>query len=69
MNGCTESPWIGAGPDQRDLAGEVVEATRLEPRQGRHLRAGLDLEHADRIGGAEHVVDARRLLAGMVASS
>ena len=50
------------GPDQRDLDGEVVEVARLQPRQRRHLRPRLDLEHADRVGGAEHVVDARRLL-------
>ncbi len=29
----------------------------LEPRQHAHLRAALDLEDADRIGVAEHVVD------------
>ena len=34
----------------RDLDDEVVEARGLQPRQHRHLRARLDLEHADRVG-------------------
>jgi hypothetical protein len=34
----------------RDFNHKVVEAFRLEPRQHRHLRSALDLEHADRIG-------------------
>ena len=38
----------GAGPDQRDLDREVVEAARLQPGEQTHLRAGLDLEHPDR---------------------
>ena len=41
------SPWIGPGPDDRDLDDEVVEGLRLHPRQHRHLRAALDLEDAD----------------------
>ena len=48
------------GTDDRDLDHEVVELLRLQPRQHRHLRARLDLEHADRVGAADHVVDACR---------
>jgi hypothetical protein len=44
------SPWIGPGADDRDLDHQVVEAARLQPRQHGHLRARLDLEHADRVG-------------------
>ncbi len=46
-----------AGPHDRDLDDEVVEGLRLEARQHRHLRPALDLEHADRIGARQHVVD------------
>src|SRR3546814_17907182 len=35
----------------------VVEIAGLEPRQHGHLRPAFHLEHADRIGLAEHVVD------------
>ena len=45
------------GADEGDLDHEVVEAPRLEARQGRHLRPRLDLEHADRVGAAQHGVD------------
>ena len=45
------------GADQGNLDDEVVEAPRLEPRQRRHLCPRLDLEHADRVGTAEHGVD------------
>ncbi len=46
----------------RDLDDEVVEFPRLEARQHRHLRAALDLEHADRVGARQHVVDRRVVL-------
>jgi len=46
-----------ARPDQRDLHHQVVEILRPQPRQGGHLGAGLDLEHAHRVGSAEHLVD------------
>ena len=46
-----------AGADDRDLDHQIVEGARLEPRQHRHLRPALDLEHADRIGAAQHLVD------------
>ena len=45
------------GTDQGDFDDEVVEAPRLEPRQRRHLRPRLDLEHADGVGAAQHGVD------------
>ena len=50
-----------AGTDDRDLDDEVVVARGPEPRQHRHLRARLDLEHADRVGAADHLVDGRVL--------
>ncbi len=46
-------------PHDRDFDDEIVEALRLQPRQHRHLRAAFDLEHADRIGARQHVVDGR----------
>ena len=52
----------GAGADDRHLDHQVVEAARLEARQHVHLRPAFDLEDADGIGPAEHVVD-RRVLA------
>ena len=44
-----------ARADEGDLNDQIVEALRLEPRQHRHLRATLDLEHAHRVGTADHV--------------
>jgi hypothetical protein len=44
------------GPHDRDLDDEVVVAARQEARQHAHLRAALDLEHADGVGAADHVV-------------
>ena len=44
-------------PDDRDLHDEVVEMSRLHPRQRRHLRARFDLEEADRVGVLQHAVD------------
>ena len=46
-------------PHDRDLDHQVVEAARLQARQHAHLRAALDLEHADRVGLADHVVGGR----------
>ncbi|MDR9160943.1 hypothetical protein FEP45_06023 [Burkholderia multivorans] len=43
-------------PHDRYLDHEVVVFARLQARQHRHLRARLDLEHADRVGAADHVV-------------
>ncbi|MCY1223277.1 hypothetical protein D9M72_353980 [compost metagenome] len=48
-----DRPW----PDDRHLDDEVVEDARLQPWQHAHLRPALDLEDADRIGAADHVVN------------
>ncbi len=40
-----------------------------EPREHRHLRPALDLEDADRVGPAEHVVHGRVLAAGSCAAA
>ena len=50
-----------AGAHDRDLDDEIVEFLRLQPRQHRHLRAALDLEHADRVGALDHRIDLRLL--------
>ena len=47
----------GTGTDQRDLDHQVVEAARLQPRQRGHLGPRFDLEHAHRVGAAQHRVD------------
>ena len=39
-----------------DFDHEVVERTRLEPWQHRHLRARFDLKDTHRIGLTDHVV-------------
>ena len=44
------------GPHDRHLDHQVVVAARLQARQHAHLRPALDLEHADRVGAADHVV-------------
>ena len=51
-----------AGAHDRDLDHQIVEAAGPEPRQHVHLRPALDLEDADRIGPAQHVVDRRIVL-------
>ena len=51
-----------AGPDQRHLDDEVVERTRPQPRQSRHLRTALDLKQPDGVGAANLVVDPLLLL-------
>ena len=43
-------------PHDRNLDHQVVEAPWAQPRKHRHLRPGLDLEYADGIGLADHVV-------------
>ena len=45
-----------AGPHDRHLHDEVVEARRPEPRQHVHLRPALDLEHPEAVGAPEHRV-------------
>ena len=52
----------GAGPDERDLNDKVVERTRLQPGQRGHLGPALDLEHADGVRPADHLVDVWLLL-------
>ncbi|MCY1442023.1 hypothetical protein D9M71_583650 [compost metagenome] len=44
------------GADDGDLDHQVVELLRLQARQHRHLRPRLDLEHADGVGAADHLV-------------
>ncbi len=46
----------GPGPHDRHLDHQVVVPARPQPRQHAHLRAALDLEYADGVGGADHVV-------------
>ena len=43
-------------PHDRDLHDQIVEHGRAQARQHRHLRTRFDLEHANRIGGADHRV-------------
>ena len=43
-------------PHDRDLHDQIVERHRAQARQHRHLRTRFDLEHAHRIGGADHRV-------------
>jgi hypothetical protein len=43
----------GARADDGDLDDEVVEAVGAVAREGGHLRAALDLEHADGVGALE----------------
>jgi hypothetical protein len=51
-----------ARPHNRDFDDEIVETFRPQPRQHRHLRAALDLEHADRVGARQHLIDGRGIL-------
>ncbi len=55
--GVDHLPHDRPGPDDRDLDHEVVEVVGLHARQGRHLRAALDLEEAHGVGLLEHGVD------------
>jgi hypothetical protein len=48
-------------PHDRRFDHQIVEAARRQPRQHVHLRARLDLEHAQRIAPAQHVVHLRAL--------
>ena len=52
----------GTGPNKRDLYHQVVETAGLQPGEQPHLGPGFHLEHPDRIGAAQHVVDAGLLL-------
>ena len=51
-----------AGPDDRDLHDEVVQALRPRLRERLHLGPALDLEDPDRVGRLEHREDLRDLL-------
>ena len=50
------------GADDGHLHDDVVEALRRVARQRGHLRAALDLKHADGVGLIEHLVDQRIVL-------
>ncbi len=45
------------GPHDRDLDDEIVERPRFQARQHVHLRAALDLEHAERLSPLQHLID------------
>src|SRR4051795_9138175 len=47
----------GTGTDERDLYHQVVEATRLQPRQSGHLGTRFYLEHTVGVGATQHRVD------------
>ena len=49
-------------PDDRDFDHQIVEFARLQARKHVHLRPAFDLEHAERVPAAQHVVDLRNLL-------
>ena len=55
--GMNHAALDGTGPHDRHFDDEIVVIARLEPGQHRHLRPALDLEHADRVGLAQHVID------------
>ena len=60
--GVDRTPLYGTRPYEGDLDDDVIEAPRLEPGQGVHLRARFHLEDAHRVSGAQQVVHARILL-------
>ena len=45
------------GSNEGHLDHQVIEPSRLQPRQGRHLGPRLDLEHPDGVRPAEHRVN------------
>ncbi|MCY1445821.1 hypothetical protein D9M71_623530 [compost metagenome] len=45
-----------SGANDGHLDHQVIELAGLEPGQHRHLRPGLDLEHADGVCTTDHVV-------------
>ena len=47
-----------AGADDGDFDHQIVKLSRPQARKHRHLRPAFDLEHADGVGVADHVVDA-----------
>jgi len=48
----------GTWPHDRHFDHEVVEGSRFDAREHRHLRPALDLEGAERVGFADHRVGA-----------
>lgn len=54
--GVDEVPDDGAGADDGDLDGEVIEDGGLHDGEGGHLGAGFDLEGADGVGFLEEGV-------------
>ena len=50
------SPWIGPGADDGDLDHQVIEIARPHPGQEVHLGPALDLEDAQAVRLAQHVV-------------
>ena len=59
--GVDHVPLDRSRPHDRHLDDQVVEGGRLQPREHRHLRPALDLEHADRVRPLDHPVDPRVL--------
>ena len=59
MYGLTAPPWIGPGPDDRDLDRDVLEVLGPRAAQRLHLRPALDLEDAGRIGVLDALVRGR----------
>src|SRR5207247_11277279 len=52
-------------PDDRHLNDNIIETFRLHPRQRCHLRAALDLKHADRIGLLHYLKGGRVIFRNM----
>lgn len=55
--GMDHSALDGPGSDDGDLDDEIVEAAGFEPGEHAHLCPAFDLEDADGVCGADHVVD------------
>ena len=48
-----------SGPDDRHLDDEIIKIAWFQPRQHRNLGARLNLEHANGVAAANHVIDPR----------
>jgi hypothetical protein len=46
----------GTRPDDRHLHDQIVETFGPQPRQGRHLRTRLHLEHAHGVGPLQQAI-------------
>ncbi len=55
--GVHRSALDGPGPDDGHLHHEVRKGAGPDAGEGGHLGPALDLEHPDRVGPAQHVVD------------